>query len=134
LTRRYAAIAVGGALGASVRWWVANHLGTDAAFPWATLAVNVAGCAILGLLLAEEWTHRRQRLLLHDAGGIGFCGGVTTFSTFAVETVHLADGGRGSTAALYLAASLVTGLAAFVAAGAALRRVRALAVPLGESP
>lgn len=105
--------------------------GHGAGFPWATFGVNVTGCFLLGLLLAEEWAHPRLRRILHDAGGVGFCGGLTTFSTFAVETVDLADRGRPLLAAGYLGASLAAGIAAYVAAGALLHRVRALALPVG---
>ena len=55
--------------------------------PWTVFLLNCGGSFVLGVLLAEEWAHPRARLLLHDAGGIGFCGGLTTFSTYAVEVV-----------------------------------------------
>jgi fluoride exporter len=126
--RRHVAIALGGAAGAGIRWGVGAVMGPGAGFPWATFAVNVAGCLLLGVLLAEEW--HRFRWLLHDGGGVGFCGGLTTFSTFAVEAADLVDRGRPLLAAGYLGASLGAGLAAYVAAGVALRRVRALALPV----
>lgn len=131
---RHLAIALGGAAGAASRWAVGAAVGHGTGFPWATFAVNVAGCLLLGLLLAEEWDHPRLRWLLHDGGGIGFCGGLTTFSTFAVEGVDLVDRGRALLAAGYLAASLVAGVAAYVAAGVALRRVRSLALPVEGAP
>jgi CrcB protein len=80
-------------------------------FPWATLAVNVAGCAVLGLVVVlseralPSWYFRP---LL----GTGFCGGLTTFSTFAVEIDLLIRAGHPATAAAYLVASIVIGLAA----------------------
>jgi CrcB protein len=127
--RRHVAIALGGAAGAGIRWGVGAIMGHGTGFPWATFAVNVAGCLLLGVLLAEEWRHR-FRWLLHDGGGIGFCGGLTTFSTFAVEVADLVDRGRPLLAAGYLGASLGAGLAAYLAAGVVLRRVRALALPV----
>jgi len=96
--------------------------------------VNVAGSLILGVLLAEEWSHPRARLLLHDAGGIGFCGSLTTFSTFSVEVVDLARAGDVGTAVLYTVASVAGTIAAVVAGAAALRRLQAITLPLEEKP
>ena len=131
---RHLAIALGGAAGASVRWAVGTVLHHGPGVSWATFVVNVAGCALLGIVLAEEWTHPRARLLLHDFGGIGFCGGLTTMSTFAVEVVNALNDGRVAQAVVYLGSSVVFGGLAFVAAGVVLRRVRALALPLEELP
>lgn len=98
------------------------------------LIVNVAGSLILGVLLAEEWTHPQARLLLHDAGAIGFCGSLTTFSTFSVEVVNLARDGDVGIAASYTVASVTATIAAVVAGAAALRRLRAISLPLEERP
>lgn len=131
---RVVAIACGGALGAALRWAVLTLTTTPSGFPWPVFVMNVAGCAVLGVILAEEWNHPRARLLLHDFGGIGFCGGLTTFSTFAVEVAELGREGRAGLAAGYLAASVVVGILAAVAGAGALRRVRALTLPLEEEP
>jgi CrcB protein len=102
--------------------------------PWPVLAVNVAGSFLLGVLLAEEWTHPRTRVLLHDAGAIGFCGGLTTFSTFAVEVVDLGRNGRVGAALLYGGLSVGLCVAAVLAGAAVLRRTRAAALPVEEEP
>ena len=130
---RAAAIAAGGGGGAALRWAVVTTVAAGR-FPWPVLAVNVAGSFLLGVLLAEEWDHPKARLLLHDAGAIGFCGGLTTFSTFAVEVVDLVRDGHAATGALYTLASVAGAIAAVVAGAAALRHVRALALPLEERP
>lgn len=129
---RSLAIGAGGALGAGLRWAVVAAASPPPAFPWPVLAVNVVGCAVLGILLAGEWSRPRARLVLHDFGGIGFCGGLTTFSTFALELARFLDAGRSGLAASYLAASVAGGIAAAVAGAFVLRRVRALALPLEE--
>lgn len=72
-----------------------------------TLAVNVAGSFLLGLLVTAPVG---SDLLLF--AGTGFCGAFTTFSTFAFETVRLAESGRGRRAALNAMLNLVGALAA----------------------
>ena len=98
--QRAVAVAIGGVLGAGLRWSVLSSVDSGR-FPWPVLVVNAAGSLVLGVLLAEEWSHPSARLLLHDAGGIGFCGSLTTFSTFSVEVVDLARDGSQGIAALY---------------------------------
>jgi CrcB protein len=120
-------------LGASCRWFVVEAVGHNQ-FPWAVLLVNVVGSFVLGSLLAEEPAHPRARVALHDLGAIGFCGGLTTFSTFAVEVVELVDLGHGSTAALYGGASVVGSVLAVLGGAALFRRVRAVSLPVEEAP
>jgi CrcB protein len=130
---RALAIATGGAIGAAARWAVITSVDAGM-FPWPVLAVNVAGSLLLGVLLAEEWTHPRARLVLHDFGGIGFCGGLTTFSTFALEVVELSRDGHTRTAAVYSVLSVGSAIVGAVTGALALRRVRALTLPLEEAP
>lgn len=131
--QRAIAIALGGVAGASLRWAVVTSVETGR-FPWAVFLVNLAGSALLGVLLAEEWNHPSLRLVLHDAGGIGFCGGLTTFSTFSLEVVDLVRDGDNSTAVLYASATVVATIAGVVVGAGALRRVRAITLPLEEAP
>jgi CrcB protein len=131
--RRLIAVALGGVAGAGLRWAVLTSVEAGR-FPWPVFALNVAGSVFLGILLAGEWTHPRRRLVLHDAGGIGFCGGLTTFSTFSVEVVNLARDGDAATAATYATASVVAAIAGVAAGAAALRRLRAVTLPLEEDP
>jgi len=107
--RIYDAVASGGVLGALVRWAVADVLATGS-FPWATLIVNLVGCALLGFLTGRDWSLRTRAAL-----GVGFCGGLTTFSTFGVEAAVMLDDGDVGRAALYVTMSVFGGLAAFVA-------------------
>ena len=120
-------------LGAGLRWAVLT-LSPPGRFPWPVLVINVVGSFLLGVVMAEEWAHPRRRLLLHDAAGIGFCGGLTTMSTFAVEVAELLRDDHPATAYGYVAASLAGGLLAVVAGAAVLHRARALTLPLEERP
>jgi len=107
---------VGGAAGAGARWAAGVAWGGGAGFPVATCVANLAGCLALGALLALG-AGRRLSTRWVDALGVGFCGGLTTFSTLAVEAVDLDQGGRPGLAAAYVAVSVVGGVAAFLAGG-----------------
>jgi CrcB protein len=118
-------ILAGGAMGALARAGVGQALPPrPGAWPWATFAVNVAGAFVLAWLttrLSEMVAPTRYwRLLL----GTGFCGALTTFSTFQVETIRLARDGYGGLALGYAIASIVAGMAAAVGATVLARRHR----------
>lgn len=133
--RRTLAIAAGGVAGAGLRWAVLTATTTPPGeLPRILLAVNVAGSFLLGGILAAEATHPRAHLLLHDLAGIGFCGGLTTFSTFAVEVVDLVRDGEAATAVTYGVLSVLGSAGAVAAGAAALHRVRAVTIPLEEEP
>ena len=125
------AIVVGGALGTLARYGVARALVADnAGFPWATLAVNVTGSFVLGLAVTAivvRWPGDRW---LRPLVAVGFCGGFTTFSTFALELDQRARAGHIALAVVYLTVTLVAGVAAALA-GTALARVR---TPQGINP
>lgn len=107
-----------GAGGALLRYLVsvlaarrAAARGDATPFPWAVLVVNVVGSAIGGAVLGLAQVggvSADARLILLS----GLCGGLTTFSTFGVETVQLVIDGRARTAAVSVSANLVLGLAA----------------------
>ena len=120
-------------VGAGTRWAVVTSIDA-ASFPWPVLGLNIAGSVLLGALLAEEWEHVAARLLLHDAGGIGFCGGLTTFSTFSLEVVDLVREGDTVRALAYAVASVVGAMVGIVVGAGALRHVRGIALPLEERP
>lgn len=128
---RFAAVAVGGMAGAAARWAALNVWPvTGLAFPWPVLTINVIGSVILGTALAEQWGHPRWRLLLHDGVGVGFCGGLTTFSTFAVEVAALGRAGQGRDAFAYAVLSVALAVAGVVAGALALRQTRAITLPV----
>jgi CrcB protein len=133
--RRAAAVGAGGAAGAALRWWIVSAAGVPAgALPWPILVANVAGSFVLGVVMAVEVTHPSARTLLHDGAGIGFCGGLTTFSTYAVDVVTLARTGRPAMAAVYAAVSVLVTVAALLAGAAVMRRAGALRQPLEAEP
>jgi fluoride exporter len=114
---RAAAIMLGGAVGALARAGVAQALPHEAGkWPWATFLVNLAGTIVLAWMttrLTEMVAPTRfWRFLL----GTGFCGALTTFSTFQVETIRLARDSGTVLAGSYALASLAAGM--FLAATA----------------
>jgi CrcB protein len=106
-------IAMGGMLGTGVRAWVSAsvHLAPDT-FPWSTFWVNVIGSFILGVGLALILERFPPSRYLRPFFATGFCGGFTTFSTFAVEADLLVQGSSDPIALAYLGASVVGGLGA----------------------
>ena len=101
------AVAVGGALGAVLRQLTSVSLAGRGRIPWGVLVVNVVGSFIAGLALALPLDPTVQLILVS-----GVCGGLTTFSTFAVETIQLVSEGKHRAAAASVALNLVFGLAA----------------------
>ncbi|MBC2643610.1 MULTISPECIES: fluoride efflux transporter CrcB [unclassified Rhodococcus (in: high G+C Gram-positive bacteria)] len=100
-------VGLGGALGATTRYLAGRYVDSYRSFPVATFVVNVAGCLILGLLAGASLSAQTFALL-----GTGFCGGLTTYSTFAVESVGLARIRHTLTSLVYVVASVAFGLAA----------------------
>ncbi len=107
----YILVAVGGAIGSTLRYWlgglIANWVGQT--FPWGTLVINVTGSFVIGLFatltgpdgrifVPGEW---RQFFI------IGVCGGYTTFSSFSLQTLNLAQDGE----ALWAAANVILSVA-----------------------
>ena len=108
--RELLAVFAGGAVGAVARALTGEALPHDpGAWPWATFAVNVAGAFALGWLVT--WLQERlppspyRRPLL----GTGFCGALTTFSTFQLELLAMLDADRAGLAAAYAGASIAAG-------------------------
>lgn len=103
------AIAGGGALGAVARFGVSNGvyrwLGRD--FPWGTLAVNLLGSFVMGLLFVLLLERALLPPEVRAAVLVGFLGAFTTFSTFALETLTLVEQGETLRALLNIAASVL---------------------------
>lgn len=102
-------IALGAALGAPLRYLTdraiqARH---DSAFPWGTLTVNITGSLLLGLLAGLPTNTAVTAL-----AGTGFCGALTTYSTFSYETLRLTQAGSHRHALTNIVVSIVGGLGA----------------------
>ena len=128
--REIALIATFGALGALARYGTnvlaARLLGDGFAF--GTLAVNVVGCFLLGLVVAVANQQVPNHALWRAALGVGFLGALTTFSTFGFETFVFLEKQRYALAALNISANLLIGLLCVWAGMALGRAISALVV------
>lgn len=112
-------VAAGGAVGSVCRMlasrWIQTAVGNG--FPWGTMAVNVLGCFLIGLI--STWAAQGTGI---SAGmkallTVGFCGGFTTFSTFSNESLNLLHQGHVLQCALYAGGSVAIGILAAAAGG-----------------
>jgi fluoride exporter len=101
-----ALVAAGGAVGAALRYLVGRRFATSD-FPWGTLLVNGAGCLLLGLVAQSDNSWVRTLL------GTGVAGALTTYSSFALESVLLERNGHRARAVANVAATFVLGGLAF---------------------
>jgi CrcB protein len=104
-------VGLGGALGAVGRYGLARWAMARGApnWPWGTFAANAIGSFVLGVALVLA---NGEPLLFI---GVGFCGGLTTFSSFAADMLMLVQAGRRSAATYYAIGSIVTGLLCVIA-------------------
>ncbi|ANN16742.1 chromosome condensation protein CrcB [Amycolatopsis orientalis] len=106
-------VALGGGAGAILRYLTDLRMRAwlGAALPWGTLAVNIVGSAILGMLTG--WAlHGGQPDAVHSLLAVGLCGGLTTFSTFGYETLRLFTGKARLRAALNVGVTMIAGIVA----------------------
>jgi fluoride exporter len=106
-------VILGAAVGAPIRYLAdrAVQVRHDSVFPWGTFTVNVAGSFVLGLLIRGTALHAVPGSL-NTLLGTGFCGALTTYSTFGYETVRLLEERVRAYALFNVAASVVAGLGA----------------------
>lgn len=120
-------IAAGGALGSLARYGLGVALPhSPGEFPAATFAANVAGCALIGVLMAFIVEAASPHRLLRPFVGVGVLGGFTTFSTYVLDVV---DAGRAGSPLVGLAYGVSTVLACLLAVVAGLLPTRALLRP-----
>jgi fluoride exporter len=106
----YLAVALGGALGAVLRWALGDAVPDGAGFPWTTFVINVSGSLVLASLPVLAAVRRHPTLVA--ALGPGLLGGYTTLSTYSEQTRALLAGGQTTTALLYVVGTLVACLVA----------------------
>jgi fluoride exporter len=106
-------VMLGGAVGAPLRYLTdqAVNARRTSVFPFGTLTVNAAGSLVLGLIAGLASVHDVPAWVL-TLVGTGFCGALTTFSTFGYETVRLVEDGSFVEATLNVVVSLGVGLVA----------------------
>ena len=104
-------IFVGGGLGSLARWgvsgWIANTIGET--FPWGTLLVNISGSFVIGLFATVTGPEGRWLVpaSFRQFFMLGICGGYTTFSSFSLQTLTLAEDGQWFKASANCVLSLV---------------------------
>jgi len=111
---KYLMVGLGGCLGSILRFWVGNYVGSrmGTRFPYGTLAINVTGSFLLGLVFAlltarTTWSPNWRYLI-----PIGFIGGYTTFSSFEFETLRIIQDGQVGLGILYVGLSVFVGFVA----------------------
>ena len=108
MIRNFLLVALGGAGGSVLRYMLSN---INTSFPWGTFTVNVLGSLLIGLLVgfvSKGVLSPEMKLLLVT----GFCGGFTTFSTFANESFSMMKAGDVLLTALYVGVSVIIGILA----------------------
>lgn len=103
------AVALGGAIGALLRYYVGLGLNNKGALPWGTLAVNLVGSLLIGFLalyaMKQKWSEPWALFAV-----TGVLGGFTTFSAFSLENLQLLQDGKPALALVYALGSVALGL------------------------
>ena len=117
-------IGLGGAIGSILRYVFGAFVqrSSGLSFPAGTLAVNVVGGFVMGML-AQHYMNMQTSPQMKAALMTGFCGGCTTFSAFSLETVGLLRGGEYGKAAAYLVLSVTLSVLATISGMAAVKAV-----------
>ncbi|MBA3828470.1 MAG: fluoride efflux transporter CrcB [Taibaiella sp.] len=113
MLRNFLMVGLGGAAGSMARYGIGYGINRiiKTEFPFGIFTINLAGCLLIGILfgLAQRNTY------LQDVGwsllAVGFCGGFTTFSSFALDNISLAGKQHTGLAILYTLLSVVIGIA-----------------------
>ncbi|MBV2131185.1 fluoride efflux transporter CrcB [Pseudomonas sp. MAP12] len=110
----FVAVAMGGAAGTVLRFVTSNWINAHwpQHFYTATLAVNLVGCLLIGYLYGMFLIRPEVPLLLRAGLIVGFLGGLTTFSSFSLDTLRLLESGQAPLALIYATASVLGGLLA----------------------
>lgn len=109
----YLLMLAGAAIGAPARYLIDRAVQTrhQTLMPWGTMSVNIAGSLVLGLLVGLD-VHHDVPAPVALGLGVGFCGTLTTFSTFSYETLRLYETGARTQAILNVVVSITAALGA----------------------
>lgn len=109
-------VGIGGGIGAIGRYFVGREITerANSIFPYGTFTVNLLGAFLVGILFALLTERGIEHPRLHLLLVTGFVGGFTTFSSYTVEAVNLAESGAWNSALLYVLGSNILGLIACV--------------------
>lgn len=107
-------IGIGGFLGANARFLLGQEIGrrVGTSFPYGTLTINVVGAFLIGIIFTLLTDRFLVDPIWRQLMVIGFLGGFTTFSSYAMETITLLQDGRWTSALLYALGNNVIGLVA----------------------
>ncbi|ORE88422.1 camphor resistance protein CrcB [Oceanococcus atlanticus] len=100
------AVALGGALGACMRYGLMRALPPLGGYPWAIQLANVAGSFLIGVLFVQVAMRWGNEHVAWQLLGVGLLGGFTTYSTFSMDTVRLLEQGRWNLALVYVLSTL----------------------------
>ena len=106
-------VGIGSFCGGALRYYISTLMKNlcNQGFPWGTLLVNLVGCLLIGIvfgLFSKMGTQRSSWCLILTAG---FCGGFTTFSAFANESVQMLQSGNTLNLIIYISTSVIVGIA-----------------------
>jgi CrcB protein len=113
--RELAAVFAGGVIGVIPRAALEESLAAaPGTWPWATFIVNIAAAALLGYVVAWLGGHHPRTMYIRAFAATGVCGALSTFSTLALELIHLYENGGFALALAYAAASVAAGALALL--------------------
>lgn len=102
-------VGIGGFAGSVLRYKIGAFISTKTTseFPWGTFCINLTGAFLIGLLISSALKSQQMTMLLLVTG---FCGGFTTFSTFALENLKLLQSGQWAVFLSYILFSFICGI------------------------
>jgi len=109
--KQFLLIFIGGGLGSVFRFALGKIIPpSKTGFPWSTLGANLLGCLLIGLLLGWALKNNLLKSDLILFATVGFCGGLTTFSSFGAESLSLLKNGLALQFLSYILFSLLGGI------------------------